>query len=93
MEGLPENPPDLEELCQICILTKATKIIKGPTTDVLKVSPGFMLHMDVAFSMLKAYVDLLRLLWIYVMLIHTPLYLHPKENVCLLTSWNLLSLY
>ena len=49
MEGLPENLPELEEPCPICLLTKATKITIGPTTDVLKFSPGFMLQMDFSF--------------------------------------------
>ena len=35
-QGLPENLPELEEPCPICILTKATKIYRGPTTDVSK---------------------------------------------------------
>ena len=49
MEGLPDNLPELEEPCHICLLTKATKITRGPTTDVSKFSPGFMLQMDFAF--------------------------------------------
>ena len=49
MEGLPENLPELEEPCPICLLTKATKISRGPTTDVSKFAPGFMLQMDFAF--------------------------------------------
>ena len=49
MEGLQENIPDLEEPCPICLLTKETKITRGPTTDVSKISPGFMLHMDFSF--------------------------------------------
>ena len=49
MEGFPENLPELEETCPICIMTKATKICRGPTTDVSKLSPGFMLQMDFAF--------------------------------------------
>ena len=47
--SLPENLPDLEEPCPICLLTKATKISRGPTTDVSKFDPGFMLQMDFAF--------------------------------------------
>ena len=49
MEGLPENMPALEEPYPICILTKATRIPRGPTTDVSKLAPGFMLQMDFAF--------------------------------------------
>ena len=49
MDGLPENIPELEEPCPICLLTKATKISRGPTTDVSKFAPGFMLQMDFAF--------------------------------------------
>ena len=49
MEGLPENLPELEDPCPICLLTKATKISSGPTTDVSKFPPGFMLQMDFAF--------------------------------------------
>ena len=49
MEGLPKNLPELEEPCPICLLTKATKISRDPTTDVSKFPPGFMLQMDFAF--------------------------------------------
>ena len=49
MEGLPENLPDLEEPFPICLLTKKTKIIIYPTTDVSNFAPGFMLHMNFAF--------------------------------------------
>ena len=49
MEGLPEILPELEEPCPIYIFTKATKISRGPTTDVSKFAPGFMLQMDFAF--------------------------------------------
>ena len=49
MEGLPENIPELGDPCPICLITTATKINRGPTTDVSNFSPGFMLHMDFAF--------------------------------------------
>ena len=49
MEGLPENLPELEEPCHICVLTKATIISRVPTTDVSKFAPGFMLQTDFAF--------------------------------------------
>ena len=49
MYGLPENLPELEDPFPICLLTKATKISRGPTTDVSKLAPGFMLQMDFAF--------------------------------------------
>ena len=49
MEGLQENIPELEEPCHICLLTKATKIPRGPTTDVSKFAPVFMLQMDFSF--------------------------------------------
>ena len=45
----PRKIPDLEEPCPLFILTKATKTPRGPTTDVSKSPPGFMLHMDFAF--------------------------------------------
>ena len=49
MEGPPENLSELEEPYPICLLTKATKITREPTTDVSKFVPGFMLQMDFAF--------------------------------------------
>ena len=49
MEGLPENLPKLEEPFPICLLTMATKIPRGPTTDVSKFAPGFMLKIDFLF--------------------------------------------
>ena len=45
--------------------------------DVSEFAPGFMLHMDSYFSMLKASVDLRQLSWIYVMPLHTPLVFCP----------------
>ena len=50
MEGLPTNLPNLEEPFSFCFLIKATKIPRGPTTDVSKVSFVFTIHMDSAFS-------------------------------------------
>ena len=49
MEGILENIPELEGLCPMCLVTQATKIPRGPTTDVSKLSPGFMLQMYFAF--------------------------------------------
>ena len=49
MEGLPENIPGLEEPCPIYLFTKATITPRGPTTDVSKFAPGFMLQMNFAF--------------------------------------------
>ena len=49
MEGLPKNLPDLEQPFPNYILTKATKNSRGPTTDVSKISPGFMLQTDFTF--------------------------------------------
>ena len=47
--------------------------------------PGFMLEKDFVFSMLKPSMYLPRLLWLYALILHTPLYLHPEVNVHLLT--------
>ena len=44
MEGLPKNLPDLEYTFPVSLLTKETKITKGPTIDVSKFAPGFMLQ-------------------------------------------------
>ena len=49
MEGLLENLPELDEPFPIYLLTKATKIPRGPTTDVSKFAPGFMLQMNFSF--------------------------------------------
>ena len=49
MVGLPKNQPDLEEPFHICLLTNETKITRGPTTDVSKFAPGFMLQTYFAF--------------------------------------------
>ena len=49
MEGLPENLPELEEPCPIFLLTKATEITRGPTIDVSKFSPCFMIQMEFNF--------------------------------------------
>ena len=49
LEGIPEHLSELEEPFPICLLTKATKIPRGPTTDVSKFAPGFMLQMYFSF--------------------------------------------
>ena len=49
LEGLPENPPGLEEPCPIFLLTEATEILRGPTTKFFNFAPSFMLHMDFEF--------------------------------------------
>ena len=53
-EGSAKKIPDLEESFLIFLLTKATKITKGPKIDVSKFTPEFMFQMDFHFSMLKA---------------------------------------
>ena len=86
MEGLPKNIPDLEESFPIFLLTKSTKISRDATMDVSKTSPEFMLHMDFSFFNVKSSVDLPQLLWLYILLIPTPLYLHTEANAYLLKS-------
>ena len=88
MKVLPKNISHLEYPCPICLLTKATKIARNTAIDVLTLPspPRFMLQMDVAVLMLKSSVDLPRLLWLYVFLLHTTLDLHPEANVRLLAS-------
>ena len=81
MEGLPENIPELEEPLPICILTKATEITRGTTIDNSKLPWGSCFKCILRFSMLKASVDLPRLLWLYIILLHTPLDFHPEANV------------
>ena len=46
MEGLPKKP---EDPCPICLLSKQDKIPRGPTIDVSKFAPGFILDMYFAF--------------------------------------------
>ena len=53
LEGLPYNLPELEEPFPLCLLTKSTKIPRGPTIDVSKISPGFMLQIYFAFLNVK----------------------------------------
>ena len=85
MEGLQENLPELEEPRPIYLWTNSTKIPRGPITDVSKFAPGFMLQMDLRFSMLKVSVDLPQSFWLYGMILHTPLNSHPEASVHLLT--------
>ena len=86
MEGLAKHIPELEDPCPICLLTKATKISRGLTTDVLKFAPGSMLQMDFSFLMLKASVGLPQLLWLFALLLRTPMDSHPEASVHLLKS-------
>ena len=48
-EGLQENIPDFEGPFKIYLLTKATKIIRGKTTDVSRLAPGLILQMHLTF--------------------------------------------
>ena len=77
MEGIPKNIPDMEKPCDICILTKATNITIGLTIDVLKNPLGSCLKCIFRYSALKSSVDLPQILWLYALLLHTPLDLHP----------------
>ena len=49
MKGILENLPVLENPCPIYLFTRANKIPRGPTTDVSKPPPGFMLQIDFSF--------------------------------------------
>ena len=80
VEGLSENIPELEEPCPICLLTKATEIPRGPTIDVSKFAPGFMLQMDFAFFNVESIRGLPQLLWLYDLLLHTPLVSFPTKG-------------
>ena len=53
IEALSENLPHLDEPWPVFILTKATKIPRGLTTDVSEFSPGFMIQMDFEFFFVK----------------------------------------
>ena len=78
---MKDHPTDLhilEEPFTICLLTKGTKIPRGPIIGVSKSLPGFMLTMDFVFKMLKASVDLPRIFWLYVLLLHIHLGFHPE---------------
>ena len=86
MYGLPTNLPDLKYPFPICLLTKATKIPRDTIIDVSKFAPGFILHMDFAFFNAESILDVSRLLWLYIMLIHYPLDFHPEANARFLTS-------
>ena len=54
MKSLPKLLPDLEDPFLICILTKATKISRGPNTDISKVAPGFILQIDFSWFNLES---------------------------------------
>ena len=92
MEGLPTKIPDLVNTCPICLFTKATKIYRVSTIDVSKFPLVSCFRWILRFSVLKASVGLPRLLWLYALLIHTPLYFRTEANVHLVTSSNFLSL-
>ena len=49
MKGIPENLPDLEDTFPIYLFNNETKIPRGPTIDVSKVAPGFMLQTNFEF--------------------------------------------
>ena len=76
-KGFPTNLPDLEEPCHICLLTKATKNPRGPNIDVSIPSLGSYFTWILRILMLNVSMYLSLLLWIYVLLLHTPLDFHP----------------
>ena len=49
MKCLPTNITALEDPCSIFVLTKETKITRGPTINVSNPPPGFMIQMDFLF--------------------------------------------
>ena len=76
--GSPNPPPDLEEPLTIYIFTKATKIYRGPTIDVSHYPLGSCFACILCFKILKESVDLPRILWLYVILLLTPLDFYPE---------------
>ena len=86
MEVIPTNLPDFEEPFPICLLTKSTKIPRDTTIYVLKFASGFIIQMSFSFLDIKIIRGFNSSLWLYVMLIHTPLDFHPEANIRLFTS-------
>ena len=86
MEVLPENLPELEEPCPICLLTKATKYPEVQPLMPLNFPLDSCFKWILRFSMLKASVDLPQILWLYSLLLHTHLDSHPEVSAHLLTS-------
>ena len=80
MKGLLTHLPNLEENCPFWIWTEVTEITRGPTIDVSKFSPCFMIQMEFNFSILKLSVDLTQLLWLNDKLHAIYLFLCPEEN-------------
>ena len=85
IEVIPENIPDLEEPCPMFLLTKATRIPRGPTTDASNISYGFMLQMDFSFFQfwkhLWIYLDVCR----YMLYYFIPLWISVQKQIS--TSW------
>ena len=85
MEGLPEIPPTFKSPT---LYVSRPRQIKLPEVQPLmsQNSPlGSCFIWIFRFSMLKASVDLPQLLWLYSLLLHTPLDSHPEASVHLLT--------
>ena len=86
MEGLPENLPEFEEPCPICLLIKATKPPEVQPLMSQNLPLGSCFKSFLYFSMLKVSVDLPQLLWVYALLLHIRLDSHTEARVHLLTS-------
>ena len=85
MLGIPKNIPDLKYPCPGFLLTKANEFPEVQPL-IYWISPlGSCFRRILHVSMLKASVDLPHFLWIYVMILHTHLFIHPEETS---TSWN-----
>ena len=86
IEGLPKTLPDLEEPCPIFILKKKLKLpeVQPLMSQDFPLCSCFIWICN--FSMLKAYVDLLRHLWIYFLLLQTHLDFYLEATVHLLIS-------
>ena len=80
MEGLQENLPELEETCPIYLLTKETKITRGPTTDISKISPGFMLQMNFSFFYVESIRGFTSTFCGYVLYYFTPLWVSIQNQ-------------
>ena len=82
-----ERAPDTSTPCQ-----SLTPFLVLPRYLAMPV-PGFMLQLVFSFSMLKAYMYLPWILWLYILIRHNSLCLHTESNWRLLTSSNLFSLH
>ena len=93
IEGIPKISLTWKNPALFVFWTRQLKLSLVQPLMYLNFPLGSWFRWILCFSMLKASVYLSRTLWIYVLLFHITLNIHPESNFQLLKSSNFLSMH